>query len=655
MKPTRIELNARDLNWHNTRHENRQRQRAKGHHFPMQGDVPSQYIKTNDLEVNNSAYPSLDRQPSEAMDIIAAPQMPLFSSKPDLQKFWSGVMIGAGALPHMQQVITNKPVVVSGASNISSGLHSAKASLQEDLNNRDVVDEASYRDHVANHDLPDDCSKTSHQHNLDSPPTLGDAQDYYVAENDVNLEPSQDLRAMTEELNLHGHWPSHSSFVYSSRPNRARDQVSGQYRQDSRLRALDGSSDPFPKRENPQLEAAAIAERFGVSESSRAYEEAPASHSRRSSLVELGIEHISSLYISPFSPNEPMGYSTSTSTSLPQSLPLPIDRLRRLSSVHPRSPLHISQVPTSSSPERRPRPPHDANGLDFDNQMEMMTLQSRQRKRYKRRSQSYPYVLSEGEPTSNAPMNSSRSRNNTPSNIYHRPVAIISEMNHTYLSPSSVRGQYDDLNLSPRSGTSSATVSPIRRDLSLPTNPLTPRLDSSWDPPLPVPPHAFSAVRRAVSFTPALPSATPSPFSTPQNTPLAIGHGHLTLSVTPPSQRTPSYEVYNDRLPASSQPQTPRGLPTNGVPRSGLPSVYRGAFTAPAGLAGLARRARQRRSGVPLDESPTRQSSRGMGLRLDDQENERHGWETERQWRRRASLRGFGLDVVDHSSEDADA
>ncbi|KAL8825396.1 MAG: hypothetical protein Q9191_004443 [Dirinaria sp. TL-2023a] len=649
MKPTQIELNARDLNWHNARHETRQKQRAKGHRIPIQENILSQHTSTKILEDNIPAYQSPDRQLSRAAAIVAAPQMPLFSRKPDLHKFWSGVMVGAGVLPNMQHVVTRKPFIVSGPSCLSSGLHSAKASLQEDSSDRCAVDDDSYRNRTSMHGQSRARRNTTYQHDLDSLSRLSDAEEDH--ENDVDSGTSQ---ALTQVDSSYGYRPSSSSSRNRSQTDRGRAHAPSLRRRDSHLRNLDGSSDPLPRQDDPQGRTAASAGQFSMAEGPLAYQQTPPLHNGLSSgtLGDLGFQGNSSFHTSPFSPDRPMDCSTRAFSSSPPQLPLPIDNVRRFSNAHRRSPLYISQVPSSSSPEKRPRPPSDTNEIDFNQQMELMRLQSRRRKRYKRRSQSYPFVLSETEPMSNGPDYSARPTNNTPISIRHKPTAIIPEISYTYSSLPSIRGHLDTSNPSSASEMSSVAVSPARRDPSPSTNPPTPCHHPPWDPPLPVPPHAFSAVRRAVSIAPALPSATLSPSPTPQNTSLLIRQGQLELSGTEPTQQTPSYEVYNDRLPASSQPQTPRGLPTNGVPRSGLPSIYRGAFTAPAGIA---RRTGQRTSQNAADHSPTRQGSRRMGLRLDDQENERHGYERERRWRRQASSRGLSSNSVDWSSEDAEA
>lgn len=171
---------------------------------------------------------------------------------------------------------------------------------------------------------------------------------------------------------------------------------------------------------------------------------------------------------------------------------------------------------------------------------------------------------------------------------------------------------------------------------------------SPYNSALTVPPHPFSGVRRAVSFTPALPSAPPSLSSSSSPYAFPLHSNQLDRSLTPPPlPHSPNYTVYNDRLPASSQPQTPAGLSTNGVPRNGLPSIYRGAFTAPVEVT---RNARQQQSRNPYHfESPTR---RGRMMRLEDQENERHDIERERRWRRQASMAAVGLATESDDSDE---
>ena len=645
MRPTQIELNSRDHHWHNVRHVNRQKQRARG--FPVEvtstGFPYHPGLQTQ--EDTTSPYRFPDPPDSEESGIIAAPQMPLFSKKPDMRKFWSGVVAGAGVLPVVRSLHTAKPVLVPGPSDYASGIHSARGSIEENLSTIHDLDEEVYDDPKKVIESPgsEQGDETNHPELLgisrkprDAGITVGGHQESVDEEESTASSAQRGMHARRLSL-----FPFH-------RHGHVGDEARSLRRRDSSLRDLDGSSDPFPMLNGPAVASVVTIAQSEPSEGSL-FEKGvrdircvvPATLSTNP-----GIEHISELLRTSFPPDDAFEQSTSIYSRLPRQ----VDNVRRRPSVHSRSPLYISQVATSSSPEKRPRPTSNASELDVTGEMEMLSINSRRRKRYKRRSQSYPYFLSETEPVSIGFQSNMSAHISPPDDISHRPTAITSELDYTYLSPPTMgRGIHYSIVASPANTSSSATISPARRNLSPARRPLTPTHHSPYSPPLPVPPHPFSAVRRAVSFTPALPSASPSSSPAPYETPFYSNGTHFSPSVTPPPH-TPNYTVYNDRLPASSQPQTPAGLSTNGFPRHGLSSVYRGAFTAPAGVT---RGARQQRSRNLYDSgSPPSRRGRVVGLRLDDQENERHGLETERRWRRQASLRGTRLDL---ESEDSGA
>lgn len=130
MKPTRIELNSRDYQWHNVRHENRQKQRAKG--SELASTTPSQRPLTSVRLSEDMNLPNRCPSPSssEGSDIVAAPQMPVFSKRPDMRKFWAGVMAGAGVLPEIQSTHAIRPVQMSEPSDLIAGLQSARGSIE---------------------------------------------------------------------------------------------------------------------------------------------------------------------------------------------------------------------------------------------------------------------------------------------------------------------------------------------------------------------------------------------------------------------------------------------------------------------------------------------------------------------------------------------
>ena len=171
------------------------------------------------------------------------------------------------------------------------------------------------------------------------------------------------------------------------------------------------------------------------------------------------------------------------------------------------------------------------------------------------------------------------------------------------------------------------------------------------EPTLPVLPPPFSATPRRISSNQVLPSSSPTnPFTTPHHYATSHDPTHTSSSPDPlaepmnpfrtplhphtrpstpaphtaarPPTRNPrhfipspspppttssrrSLRVYNDSLPASSQPQTPVGLPRNGLPPM---NSIGGAYTAPAGGRAL------RRQGFEQSgrQSPTRRPGAWM-------------------------------------------
>jgi len=650
MRPTKIELNSRDYHWHNVRHDNRQRQRARGSPVEV-ATIALPYDLTSMQAPGDMTSPSRHSSPSvsEESDIVAAPQMPLFSKKPDMRKFWSGVMAGAGVLPEIRSTDAARPVLISKPSDHVSRVHSARGSIESEEYEDEpqyVEAEGCYRPNDITESPEFEQGDWTHHH--DEQPGTPRKQDDAGIIREGYQGLLEDNR--TALLSRQGLYMRRLSVLSVRRHGQGGDDIRSLSRRDSNLRDLDGSSDPTPMRNELQESSMAASIRPESSEGPLFDERFQNNRSQASAIISeiSGTRPISEL-LRMSGPSAEM-YAIEPSASIYSSPPRQVDNVRRRSSVFPRSPLYISHLAASSSPEKRPRPMSDTSELDVSAEMEMLSISSRQRKRYKRRSQSYPYLTSESEQVLSRHQCKDPTPISLPIHMVHGPTALAPGINNTYLSASMTGPESHPIaHDSPSNTSSSATVSPARLHVRPGVSSFTPHYQSPYSLPLTIPPHAFSAVRRAVSFTPALPSASPSPSAVPYNTPLYSHSAHLHPSVTPPP-RMPSYAVYNDRLPASTQPQTPAGLSNNGVHRDGLPSIHRGAFTAPAGMARNPRNPRSQQSRDSYDSgSPSSRRGRVQGLRLGEQENERHGWETERRWRRQASL---GLTRLESESED---
>ncbi|KAL8734398.1 MAG: hypothetical protein Q9166_001596 [cf. Caloplaca sp. 2 TL-2023] len=289
--------------------------------------------------------------------------------------------------------------------------------------------------------------------------------------------------------------------------------------------------------------------------------------------------------------------------------------LRTRSGGLPRSRLYISQVATSSSPEKRQRSmagsdiPGDSNGIDSS------PLPRQRPKRYRRRSGSFSFNASEaslahnfdtqpayacinpfGEPMANSPpepvpYNPNSLFSSPESDQYHYPTASIyhgSQDHHSRNSsmtyPTAMASHSRNVSsydLQYNHGLSS-------RDYSLPlhfrSNPAS-RTPSN-NMPLPFNPTSADENAQYYTHQSYAPTTPPSRISS------------QSLHATPTR-----ISIYNDSLPAYSQPQTPIGLPRNGLP---FQNPY---YTAPARPRGLGPR-RGRVNFADILSTPTRQDGR---------------------------------------------
>ena len=626
MRPTQIELNARDYQWHNVRHENRQRQRARGSPVEVATTKPHQYTLYQTHEDSTSQCRFSSSPVSEDSGIIAAPQMPLFSKKPDLHKFWSGVVAGAGLLPQVRSVHVAKPVVIADPSDLISGLSPSRGSIEETRNDSPDLDkEANSHDENVTGSF-----RSKEEGGMDycggcSIPRRPIRSTDIPGENRTAIY-QDDSSASVRQHSLHRR--RRLSLFALHHHGYVGDEAHSLYRRDSDLRNLDGPSDLLATVDGLPVAFVASTAQADFSHGSALedciripgatfagglsdYEQTE----QRAELVRMAA---------------PTEYATELSSSTSARSQLQVNSFRQRLSVHPRSPLYISQIATSSSPEARSRTSSYISEHEISNQMEMLRIKPHRHNCYTAVESAQDGFQHDVDTSADAAIN-----------MAHGSTALVPELIHTHLSPQVVQsGSQYSINASPADSSSVSANSHGRLTPSHSQESVTPRYLSRHHPSLTVPPYPFSAVRRAVSFTPALPSASPSRWPPLYSTTLDSDSTGLSPLLTP-SPRTPSYAIYNDHLPASSQPQTPAGLSTNGLHRSGLQSIYRGAFTAPAEMARSARQQQSRN--LYSSESPTRSRGRARQWRMGDQENERHGLEIELRWRRQASSQGFGV------------
>ena len=283
--------------------------------------------------------------------------------------------------------------------------------------------------------------------------------------------------------------------------------------------------------------------------------------------------------------------------------PRSVEYLRRPSGAIVPSPLQISHVAASSSASRRSI--SNVDPLSSTSSSRLLSLPPK-RPRGPRELGSSPFTItvsaeasgvsSEAGPEASHPQGPTRQSETSIDVVSSDEAAAITPLRHS---------QYRDSRTIDEPASRSSPYTPPHSPTSRPPS------THLTDPP-PLPRYPFHHTPRHVSNTAALPSPiqnrdSPPPLRLPSHgytTPLYHNNNNDNDSPSPVSHRqqyltTPSpppnaptlprstFRIYNDRLPASSQPQTPVGLPRNGIPaeftRSGYSRSMRANFTAPEG------------------------------------------------------------------------
>lgn len=354
--------------------------------------------------------------------------------------------------------------------------------------------------------------------------------------------------------------------------------------------------------------------------------------------IELSFEGMtSSLITTPFAETKQEDQSTLLSPepnvlvpSPELPIPRPADIIRHRSGGLPRSPLYISQAATPSSPEKLPQMLPESGfytktSASLEERIESQSYSSdedysefpglpiqsfcchEESKLIPDSSVHDPTDLSHesfdtnlsariGLPYSSAQISLESSRSCCQN---HHQSSALQSPNPRGSSPISF-----NQGLNPRAA---EFVSSLTNSDSLSKHPLR---QSPTSPTASIPPYPFSATPRTISYNLAFPA---SPASLQSD---SSQQSYVHPSPSPTPVRLP---VYNDRLPASTQPQTPAHVPNNRLhARSSLnPFGPRMAQTAPPIRA-------QARSAWWRDltmQTPTRGSRRGHLALNEEQEN----------------------------------
>lgn len=619
--PTQISISPRDLTWHIERHENRQALRASNCLEVIES--PSSALpETAGNHQGNST--SLDDSPWAPSIKKSA-----FNTDSDLDSFSKdsvprdpgnlrdGNLAEAGTPVGLKiQSVEKRPQIVEPSYNSQEMIRSSRASIQEDLRNTtepsvdslDMIhsEDLSYESEMVPH-LRSHFSSESGRSSEDemAPQSQSNFSSESGGPSESEMEPQLQSRFSSEsggsseaemEPQLRSRFSSESggsteadeaeqenrdandliewSFTL---PIRSSAILSNGERLDGTVNREDSPTNPYGSSRHLELDGTSDNEMDGpqmidreaeldlIQYSAQTHGEGTGVHSnRRDSLDTPGSTRMN---------NESCDQLPSARLPPPPS----VDNFRRRSSCLRRSQLHIAQAAASSSPEKQPEP---SGGLINESSDESVLHNPGLLAQPPRRQSGRSHIGSSTLQTSQAlPLDPPSTEDPLESSLYLQSSPSGSVNNNRQISTTSSPNPF--LNSSPAS--SYRDISPYvlpRQRISSPTR----------SPPS-LPPFPFSATPRTTSFNRVV---TPiSAISSPPSIPA----------------RSSIFAIYNDRLPASSQPQTPAHLPHNGVPAMSTQNPFGngiGIQTEPPG------RRSQRVRGV----TPTRR-----GRAIEDQEN----------------------------------
>lgn len=559
-----IGLSSKDLAWHKDRHHARQALRNNGLPVNVIGSPVGSCPETPDCLKLKLPY-CFPRLPTSERGIHHGDEDEddnLFSNEPvprGSRAFWEMIMADAGTPLGIQlQHVDQRPRIIENSKASQGIIRSSKGSIQHVLNASMGTTEA--HDYAASSPNP------------------------YESPNDTGY-PSQ---SQSPEQTLGSH--TSNGFVLPSSHRQDLVGVQGEHRgrilyHFSGSMELDGSSDLRQYHRESQEQGAnkqPLDKQQGHSEA-------------RDNSVERAILK------SPFWQPKFEAKSSALTSSPPQdpckvaiSPQLPVFRMmevmRRGSSGLQRSPLCISHAVASSSPEKQSQASTDpstkataspasfprqkvllkvnASGDGISEASGMLSQPPRRRIRYRVVSQSNSL---DSQEVPFKPGSSQEAASTDKHVTQGRSAISLAPSTAPSISPAS-----DTPSSPPQPLTPSPSSTPHRR-LNPNAMPFTP--DNT--PPMPaprrlfpsstlsVPPHAslplhpFSATPRSFSFSGSL--ASPSPPARPSAASLPRS------PMTPPS---PPLTIYNDRLPATHQPQHPAQLSRHGFNNNNMPSLH---------------------------------------------------------------------------------
>ena len=667
LNPTQLRLDARDLPWHMDRHNERQTLRAIAPPVNAFSKVSGPKRKPHDVRSHQPPYAFTQTPASNTTEVIDKLEDLIISKEPiphDSRSFWDRVLADAGTPTRTQTTSLGSVTVMEPSDSFVENNHSSRASFEDDYTNwqDDDENEAHYSDDLRSpfHDTEADVSSQwpvpSSSGSLDS----------------TSFDPSIDANKADKEQKL----PLEKAVQTTSAKRRLSFNNFNFFRRKV-TPDLDGSLEindhryPSNRDVDSNHKVLSTHDRSSSDSSSSSGEgdlrDGMYGSRRDRRTISTNLEAC----VNDRSDAEGAASAQSSSEAASRSLlpkmaiPRQSEDVRRHASGLPRSSLYISQAAMSSSPHKAPET--IASSSEIPASEGLLAFPPRRRKKYKPRSESYPFVSSEdlemsALPQLDGPSTSQSSLVDLPSLTvsypsthdmitdsppgirawnYHpvgaSPAGIPNHQHYntggshsqtqstyewssshesyqdsveirSYRSLSSM-GSYHTRIASSHSQMGTGHSTPSRRNLSPFAETFVPRSARRHpSPQLSLPP-PFSATPRNLSMTSVFPSSSASP-NTPPSRPLS--------SISPIPHPHAHVPVYNDNISPTTQPQTPAELSRNRRPPLAIQNPFN---TAPARPQGLTARD-ERLADWQTFRTPTRgPSARTRVYRDYDQEN----------------------------------
>ena len=667
LRPTQLRLDARDLTWHVDRHNERQTLRASGPPTNVANRVRTPKKKQHEFQSQDSPYSLPPPPAARRAEVIDKHEDSIISSDSvphDSRSFWDRVLADVGTPTRTQTTSLGNATVIEPSDDFLENNHSSRASIEEDYNNclDDTDDEIHHSDDLRSpfHDTEADVSSQwpipSSSGSLDSAkvdPSIdankADKEQTLPVDKVVNTTSAKRRlsfnnfnffhRKVTPDLDGNSEINDHHSF--------ANREFDGHYRSHrSHDRSMSESSASSAGGDLRDGMYGSRRDRRTISTNLEAYVNG------RSDADSSKSTHVSN--------------DVATQRML-ATVPMPrqFEDIPRHASGLPRSSLYISQAAMSSSPHKTPDMTADRSKTSAPEGL--LAFPPRRRKRYKPRSESYPFVSSEdlhisaltqldgtstfqmghadlpsltvsypsthdavptpplgipvwdhhsagaspaGTPDHEGHTNGGslgQAQTNygwsSPRESHHDPIEIRS-----YRSFSSM-GSHHTRIASPHSQMGTIHPSPSRRNLSPFAEPFVPRSARRHaSPQLPLPP-PFSATPRNLSWN-SVHSSSVSPHTPPSRLP--------SYSVSPVPHSHAHIPIYNDNLSPTTQPQTPADLSHNRIPPLATQNPFN---TAPARPQDLGMRDERLTNWQAFGTPTRRPSARTRNYRHHEQEN----------------------------------